>query len=585
MAIIYTYPTKTNPAADDLILISDSADGNKTKQISVSSLPSGSGGITLTTVGTSGAATLTGNQLNVPNYTTTGVWTVNGNNISYDTGTISTTQKFEGNINGALLQRVVAGETLAKGDAVYISGNDGNDPIVRKALASDATKMPAVGVALEAINAGTGGEVVTSGEIVDLGTLLSAYDDGSHLFISSVNAGQFVDTAPTGESNLIQTIGKVVKRVTPGAMTVLGAFRTNATPNLDQGSIFLGSGTNTSSTLAIGTANKVLKSSGTTASWEIPAGGSTTQFQYSNAGYFAGTNLLRFDADAIQIGIAGGSPEQGKIIMYSDGTNAPTIELKNSTNSHGVSIKGSTDAGSSADYSFILPKANGNNGQYLKLDSSLELEYTNIPTYPVTTYSNGIAHRVITATSTSAIEGEQYLTFDGTTLTVADVNSDVKITGNGISFPGQTDEMNDYEEGTWTPAPYSAGTAPTTSIATGTYIKVGDLVSCYFYLNITSGSSGQVDAMIIGGLPFSATNANGSRGSVNIVDNTGTNAVQQHAISGVVSGNQVTLKRLNITGVTSGSTISISGASLIDAGWFASLSLNYVLEGTIIFKV
>jgi hypothetical protein len=70
MAIIYTYPTKTNPAADDLILISDSADGNKTKQISVSSLPSGSGGITLTTVGTSGAATLTGNQLNVPNYTT-----------------------------------------------------------------------------------------------------------------------------------------------------------------------------------------------------------------------------------------------------------------------------------------------------------------------------------------------------------------------------------------------------------------------------------------------------------------------------------------------------------------------------------
>ena len=145
--------------------------------------------------------------------------------------------------------------------------------------------------------------------------------------------------------------------------------------------------------------------------------------------------------------------------------------------------------------------------------------------------------------------------------------------------------MNDYEEGTWTPAPYSAGTAPTTSIATGTYIKVGDLVSCYFYLNITSGSSGQVDAMIIGGLPFSATNANGSRGSVNIVDNTGTNAVQQHAISGVVSGNQVTLKRLNITGVTSGSTISISGASLIDAGWFASLSLNYVLEGTIIFKV
>jgi hypothetical protein len=38
MAIIYTYPTKTSPANDDLILISDSADSNKTKQIKVSSL-------------------------------------------------------------------------------------------------------------------------------------------------------------------------------------------------------------------------------------------------------------------------------------------------------------------------------------------------------------------------------------------------------------------------------------------------------------------------------------------------------------------------------------------------------------------
>ena len=42
MAIIYTYPTKETPANDDLILISDSADSNKTKQVKVSSLPGGS---------------------------------------------------------------------------------------------------------------------------------------------------------------------------------------------------------------------------------------------------------------------------------------------------------------------------------------------------------------------------------------------------------------------------------------------------------------------------------------------------------------------------------------------------------------
>ena len=44
MAIIYTYPVKATPANDDLILISDSADSNKTKQVKVSSLPSSGGG-------------------------------------------------------------------------------------------------------------------------------------------------------------------------------------------------------------------------------------------------------------------------------------------------------------------------------------------------------------------------------------------------------------------------------------------------------------------------------------------------------------------------------------------------------------
>ena len=52
MAIIYTYPVKTNPVGDDLILISDSADSNKTKQAKASTLPN-SGGGSVTSVGLS----------------------------------------------------------------------------------------------------------------------------------------------------------------------------------------------------------------------------------------------------------------------------------------------------------------------------------------------------------------------------------------------------------------------------------------------------------------------------------------------------------------------------------------------------
>jgi len=77
MSIIYTFPIKSVPVAADLILISDSEDKNKTKQVTVSSLPSGGGSgggavTSLTTTGTSGVSTLNSGVLNIPNYATGG---------------------------------------------------------------------------------------------------------------------------------------------------------------------------------------------------------------------------------------------------------------------------------------------------------------------------------------------------------------------------------------------------------------------------------------------------------------------------------------------------------------------------------
>tara|TARA_Y100000389_G_C17431704_1_gene503028 strand:+ start:23 stop:1624 length:1602 start_codon:yes stop_codon:yes gene_type:complete len=45
MAIIYTYPTKQNPQINDLVLISDASDGNKTKNATISSLQSAVSGV------------------------------------------------------------------------------------------------------------------------------------------------------------------------------------------------------------------------------------------------------------------------------------------------------------------------------------------------------------------------------------------------------------------------------------------------------------------------------------------------------------------------------------------------------------
>ena len=73
MAIIYSYPLMIDTiSGDDLLLMTDVSDSKKTKSVKVSALPSSGAGITLTTTGTSGPATLIGTVLNVPNYNTSG---------------------------------------------------------------------------------------------------------------------------------------------------------------------------------------------------------------------------------------------------------------------------------------------------------------------------------------------------------------------------------------------------------------------------------------------------------------------------------------------------------------------------------
>jgi len=195
---------------------------------------------------------------------TTGLTWDDSNNI------LSIATRFEGDINGALLQKVQIKEVggVSKGDIVYISGGTGDNPEVKKAQANASITMPALGIMKNNTAEDAIGECVTSGEITGLN--LTGFTTGDELFVSSTTAGGFQASAPTGEANLIQKIAKVIKGGTGGALTVLGAFRTNATPNLNQGNLFIGNASNQTSTLAIGSNNTVLTSNGTTASWQPP---------------------------------------------------------------------------------------------------------------------------------------------------------------------------------------------------------------------------------------------------------------------------------------------------------------------------
>ena len=60
MAIIYTYPVKATPVDNDLILISDSADSNKTKQVTVASIKGLTSGVTSIIAGTNVTISSTG---------------------------------------------------------------------------------------------------------------------------------------------------------------------------------------------------------------------------------------------------------------------------------------------------------------------------------------------------------------------------------------------------------------------------------------------------------------------------------------------------------------------------------------------
>jgi hypothetical protein len=93
----------------------------------------------------------------------------------------------------------------------------------------------------------------------------------------------------------------------------------------------------------------------------------------------------------------------------------------------------------------------------------------------------------------------------------------VRLAGAGITFNGDTaaaNELDDYEEGTWTATLDTwSGTAPTTTVtATGQYTKIGRLVHVEVqFSNVsTAGASGNVK---ITGLPFSGSTGNAANGN------------------------------------------------------------------------
>jgi hypothetical protein len=161
----------------------------------------------------------------------------------------------EGRLDGPVVFQAKSGEALSVGDVVYVSGVSGNFPVVSKAQANSAATMPAMGVTQDAAAAVDDDvTVVTLGTFSNFDTSTPGWSINDTLYVSATTAGAFTDTPPTGEGNLLQNIGKVMRvHASTGRVKIGGAGRTNATPNLNENNIFIGNASNQSSTSAFNT--------------------------------------------------------------------------------------------------------------------------------------------------------------------------------------------------------------------------------------------------------------------------------------------------------------------------------------------
>ncbi|OUV75345.1 MAG: hypothetical protein CBC91_07555 [Rickettsiales bacterium TMED131] len=276
--------------------------------------------------------------------------------------TLEVTNPAELNVDGAVVftAKNTSGSTIEKGQVVYISGHDGTNPTIGLADADDAGKMPAFGLANAQITNNNTGEIITYGPITNIDT--SFFQAGEELFVNTTNdsAGDTItSTAPTGESGLIQKIGKVIRsHASTGTIFVTGAGRTNATPNLNNNNIFIGNGSNQVST----TAFAISLDSTPQLSGNLDVNGNKIVTVSGNANLKLsphGTGVVEIEGDGVS----------------ADGT----IQLNCSQNSHGIKLA-SPPHSAGQSYTITFPSTAPGANKIFQTDANGDLSFVDLPT-------------------------------------------------------------------------------------------------------------------------------------------------------------------------------------------------------------
>jgi hypothetical protein len=172
--------------------------------------------------------------------------------------------------NTVVYGKNLSGVTILKGTPLYFtgSGTSGNLVGVFPADASNPARMPAGGIAGEQLLDEAEGVVLLDGFISGVNT--SAFNSGDLVYVAV--GGGYTNVAPTGSTNLIQTLGYVEKSAVNGSGVIKGPGVFRSVPNIQQGYTWVGNADDVATPVATSSIQNVVSSSyATTASFSQTA--------------------------------------------------------------------------------------------------------------------------------------------------------------------------------------------------------------------------------------------------------------------------------------------------------------------------
>lgn len=122
------------------------------------------------------------------------------------------------------------GSPINAGTPVYVSGyySANGKALIAPAIGNDSSKMPAIGMLNSTLNDGDEGTLGVMGVVSHINT--SLFDIGDTVYVAAT--GGLTNTKPTGNNDLIQNLGRVLRKdSSQGRIILLGAGRSNDVPN------------------------------------------------------------------------------------------------------------------------------------------------------------------------------------------------------------------------------------------------------------------------------------------------------------------------------------------------------------------